>query len=93
MAGAPSASPSGAGRRGDGTEEQFLAGELTELAMLGALDDDKANGCLLMLQFPFLVAAIAYSLTRMLVGGSSWRRSWGRCGAAGACWPTPPRWS
>ena len=69
-------------RRGDGTEEQFLAGELTELAMLGALDDDKANGCLLMLQFPFLVAAIAYSLTRMLVGGlivapimgAMWRR-------------------
>jgi len=69
-------------RRGDGTEEQFLAGELTELAMLGALDDNKANGCLLMLQFPFLVAAIAYSLTRMLVGGlivapimgAMWRR-------------------
>src|SRR5262245_56182980 len=69
-------------RRGDGTEEQFLAGDLTELAMLGALDDNKANGCLLMLQFPFLVAAIAYSLTRMLVGGlvvapimaAMWRR-------------------
>jgi Zn-dependent protease with chaperone function len=69
-------------RRGDGTEEQFLAGELIELAMLGALDDNKANGCLLMLQFPFLVAAIAYSLTRMLVGGlvvapimgAMWRR-------------------
>ncbi len=69
-------------RRGDGIEEQFLAGELTELAMLGALDDNKVNGCLLMLQFPFLVAAIAYSLTRMLVGGlivapimgAMWRR-------------------
>jgi Zn-dependent protease with chaperone function len=69
-------------RRGDGTEEQFLAGDLTEMAMLGALDDSKASGCLLMLQFPFLVAAIAYSLTRMLVGGlvvapimaAMWRR-------------------
>ena len=52
------------------------------MAMLGALDDNKASGCLLMLQFPFLVAAIAYSLTRMLVGGlvvapimgAMWRR-------------------
>ena len=69
-------------RRGDGTEEQFLAGDLTEMAMLGALDDNKASGCLVMLQFPFLVAAIAYSLTRMLVGGlvvapimaAMWRR-------------------
>jgi Zn-dependent protease with chaperone function len=69
-------------RRGDGTEEQFLAGELTEMAMLGALDDNTPNGCLVMLQFPFLVASIAYSLTRMLVGGlivapimaAMWRR-------------------
>jgi Zn-dependent protease with chaperone function len=69
-------------RRGDGTEEQFLAGELTEMAMLGALDDNKATGCLMMLQFPFLVASVAYSLTRMLVGGlvvapimaTMWRR-------------------
>jgi Zn-dependent protease with chaperone function len=69
-------------RRGDGTEEQFLAGELTEMAMLGALDDNKATGCLMMLQFPFLVASVAYSLTRMLVGGlvvapimaAMWRR-------------------
>jgi Zn-dependent protease with chaperone function len=69
-------------RRGDGTEEQFLAGELTDVAMLGALDDNNPNGCLVMLQFPFLVASLAYSLTRMLVGGfivapimaAMWRR-------------------
>ena len=80
-------------RRGDGTEEQFLAGDLTEMAMLGALDDNKASGCLLMLQFLFLVAAIAYSLTRMLVGGLVVAPIMAAMRAAGACWPTPPRWS
>ncbi len=69
-------------RRGDGAEEQFLAGDLTELAMMGALDDSKPHGCLAFVQLPFLVAAMAYSLTRMLVGGflvapvmgAMWRR-------------------
>jgi Zn-dependent protease with chaperone function len=69
-------------RRGDGAEEQFLAGELTELAMMGAMDDSKPRGCLALVQLPFLVAAIAYSLTRLLVGGfivapimgAMWRR-------------------
>jgi Zn-dependent protease with chaperone function len=69
-------------RRGDGSEEQFLAGELTELTMMGALDDTKPRGCLALVQLPFLVAAIAYGMTRMLVGGfivapimgAMWRR-------------------
>jgi Zn-dependent protease with chaperone function len=69
-------------RRGDGREEQFLAGELTELAMLGALDDSKPHGCVVLIQLPFLVASMAYSLVRMLVGGlvvapimgAMWRR-------------------
>jgi hypothetical protein len=40
-------------RRGDGAEEQFLAGELTELAMMGAMDDSKPRGCLALVQLPF----------------------------------------
>jgi Zn-dependent protease with chaperone function len=58
-------------RRGDGTEAHFIA---VELAAVAQLDDDVAEeskgGCLVLgLQFPFLVASLAFIMTRMIVGG------------------------
>ena len=57
-------------RVGDGVEEHFIAQELAYVAQLGALDEDEPKGTLVtLLTFPFLVASIAYALTRMIFGG------------------------
>jgi Zn-dependent protease with chaperone function len=56
-------------QRGDGTEAHFIAVELAALAQL-ADDEEPGEGCVaLALQFPFLVASLAFTMTRMIVGG------------------------
>jgi Zn-dependent protease with chaperone function len=69
-------------QRGDGTEAHFIAVELAALAQL-ADDEQPGEGCLtLAFQFPFLVASIAFTMTRLIVGGlfvmpimaAMWRR-------------------
>jgi hypothetical protein len=52
----------------DGTEAHFIAVELAAVAQLD--DDDPEPGCLgLGLQFPFLVASIAFMMARLILGG------------------------
>jgi Zn-dependent protease with chaperone function len=56
-------------QRGDGTDAHFIAVELAALAQLGD-DEEIDSGCLVLgLQFPFLVASIAFSMTRLILGG------------------------
>ena len=57
-------------QRGDGTEAHFIAVELAALAQLGDDDEEIDGGCLVIgLQFPFLVASIAFTMTRLILGG------------------------
>lgn len=53
-------------RLGDGREQHYLAEELADVSQLGGEDEHSGGG---LLTFPFFVASLAFSLTRMLLGG------------------------
>jgi Zn-dependent protease with chaperone function len=57
-------------RRHDRAEAQFMAGELATVAELGGPDAEPTGGCVTSLaQFPFFVASLAFTLTRLIAGG------------------------
>jgi Zn-dependent protease with chaperone function len=59
----------GRGRR-DRTEAQFIASELATVAEFGGPDAEPAGGCITSLvQVPFFVASLAFTLTRLIAGG------------------------
>ncbi|HET6949719.1 MAG TPA: M48 family metalloprotease [Acidimicrobiales bacterium] len=70
--------------RGDGSEEHFIAERLTRMAQLEGLDPEPdRTGCVtLLFQWPFLVASLAWAITRLIFGGflvsavvaAQWRR-------------------
>jgi Zn-dependent protease with chaperone function len=60
----------GRASRHDGAEMQAVAEELAYVAQLGGLDGtEDTNAALLLLTFPFMVANIAFTMVRLIVGG------------------------
>jgi Zn-dependent protease with chaperone function len=60
----------GRASRHDGAEMQAVAEELAYVAQLGGLDGtEDTNAALLLLTFPFMVANIAFTMVRFIVGG------------------------
>jgi Zn-dependent protease with chaperone function len=58
------------GSRRDGAEAQFIATELATVAEFGGPEADLAGGCITsFVQFPFFVASLAFTLTRLIAGG------------------------
>ena len=63
--------PTGTAGSGDGSDEiRFVARELAAVGDFGAGEDGAEAGCVTSaVQFPFLVASLAFAMTRLLVGG------------------------